>query len=77
MTENDLEKFHHILMNIMTLYFIREENKQKPKAKKMPIKKMSKTKRRKMKRLRKIKNKDLNKMDVENNNKESSTGSKK
>jgi len=48
-------------MNIMTLYFIRDENKQKLKAKKMPVKKMSKTKRRKMKRLRKIKNK----MDVD------------
>ena len=49
-------------MNILTLYFIREENRQKTKTKKMPVKKMSKTKRRKMKRLRKIKTK---KMDVE------------
>ena len=48
-------------MNIMTLYFIRDENKQKLKTKKMPVKKMSKTTRRKMKRLRKIKNK----MDVD------------
>ncbi len=48
-------------MNIMTLYFIRDENKMKLKTKKMPVKKMSKTKRRKMKRLRKIKNK----MDVD------------
>ena len=43
-------------MNVMTLYFIREENKQQRRVKKIPIKKLSKTKKRKMKRLRKIKN---------------------
>lgn len=52
-------------MNVMTLYFIREDNQTKKKTKKMPIKKMSKTQRRKMKRLRKIKVTDTNKMDVE------------
>ena len=60
-----MEKFHQILMNIMTLYFIRDESKLKSKTKKMPLKKMSKTKRRKMKRLRLIKKKDSTKMDVE------------
>ena len=57
MNENDIDKFHHILMNILTLYFIRDENKLKPKQKRMPVKKTSKTQKRKMKRLRKIKNK--------------------
>ena len=52
-------------MNIMTLYFIRDESKLKSKTKKMPLKKISKTKRRKMKRLRMIKKKDSMKMDVE------------
>jgi hypothetical protein len=44
-------------MNILTLYFIRDESRIKPREKRMPIKKTSKTQKRKMKRLRKIKNK--------------------
>lgn len=52
-------------MNVLTLYFIRDENKLGKKAKKMPIKKMSKTRRRKLKTLRK----KANKMDVEVNTK--------
>jgi hypothetical protein len=51
----ELDKFHHILMNVLTLHFIREENKGSKKAKMMPHKKMSKTKRRKLKRIHKIK----------------------
>ena len=42
-------------MNIMTLYFIRDDNKTVKKEKKLPIKKSTKTQRRKLKRLRKIK----------------------
>lgn len=56
LNDDELNKFHHILMNVLTLYFIRDDNKAKAKPKKLPIKKMSKTKKRKMKRLRKIKN---------------------
>lgn len=52
-------------MNILTLYFIREENKHKIRTKKMPIKKMSKTQRRKFKRLRKIKQKTGDQMVVD------------
>jgi hypothetical protein len=44
-------------MNILTLYFIRDESRIKPREKRMPIKKTSKTQKRNMKRLRKIKNK--------------------
>jgi len=57
LTENDIDKFHHILMNVLTLYFIRDESKLKKPTKKMPIKKASKTQKRKIKRLRKIKTK--------------------
>jgi hypothetical protein len=49
-------------MNIMTLYFIRDENKTAKKEKKQPIKKNSKTQKRKLKRLRKI---NQNKMQVD------------
>lgn len=74
MTENEIDKFHHILMNVLTLYFIRDENKLKKSSKKMPIKKASKTQKRKIKRIRKIKNKaenDTTKMqvDIETNKK--------
>jgi hypothetical protein len=62
LSQADIDKFHHILMNIMSLYFIREENKQNVSQKKLPLKLMSKTKRRNMKRLRKI---GANKMKVD------------
>lgn len=52
-------------MNVLTLYFIRDDNKLNQKEKKKPIKKMSKTQRRKTKRIRKIKTKDDSKMVVE------------
>ena len=55
MSESEIEKFHHILMNVMTLYFIRDDNKVKKGEKRMPIKKTSKTQKRKLRRLRKIK----------------------
>ena len=75
LNESEIDKFHHILMNVLTLHFIRDESKIKKKEKRMPIKKASKTQKRKIKRLRKIKVKtektEINKMqvDIEVNNK--------
>ena len=55
-TPENLDSFHHNIMNVLTLHFIREEMKKKEK-KELAKKKISKTQKRKMKKLKKIKNK--------------------
>ena len=65
-TPEELNSFHHNLMNILTLHFIKEERK---KEKKETVKKatISKTQKRKLKKLKKIAKKE-SKMDIENKN---------
>ena len=55
-TPENLDSFHHNIMNVLTLHFIREEMKKKEK-KELAKKKISKTQKRKMKKLKKRKNK--------------------
>ena len=63
-TPEELNSFHHNLMNILTLHFIREKRK---KEKKKTVNKatISKTQKRKLKKLKKIAKKE-SKMDIEN-----------
>jgi hypothetical protein len=63
-TPEELNSFHHNLMNILTLHFIKEERK---KEKKKTVNKatISKTQKRKLKKLKKIAKKE-SKMDIEN-----------
>ena len=63
-TPEELNSFHHNLMNILTLHFIKEERK---KEKKKTVNKatISKTQKRKLKKLKKIAKKE-SKMDLEN-----------
>jgi hypothetical protein len=56
-TPENLDSFHHNIMNVLTLHFIREEMKKKEK-KELAKKKISKTQKRKMKKLKKIKTKE-------------------
>ncbi len=58
LNEDEIDKFHHVLINVLTLNFLRDENKTNQNKKRMPIKKMSKTQRRKIKRIHKIKAKN-------------------
>ena len=62
-TPEELNSFHHNLMNILTLHFIKEERK---KEKKETVKKatISKTQKRKLKKLKKIAKKE-NKMEID------------
>jgi hypothetical protein len=63
-TPEELNSFHHNLMNILTLHFIKEERK---KEKKKTVNKatISKTQKRKLKKLKKIAKKE-SKMNLEN-----------
>ena len=63
-TPEELNSFHHNLMNILTLHFIKEEKKKEKKTT-VNKEKMSKTQKRKLKKLKKIAKKE-NKMDLEN-----------
>ena len=63
-TPEELNSFHHNLMNILTLHFIKEEKKKEKKTT-VNQAKMSKTQKRKLKKLRKIAKKE-SKMDLEN-----------
>ena len=56
-TPENLDSFHHNIMNVLTLHFIREEMKKKEK-KELAKKKISKTQKSKMKKLKKIKTKE-------------------
>ena len=56
-TPENLDSFHHNIMNVLTINFIREEMKKKEK-KELAKKKISKTQKRKMKKLKKIKTKE-------------------
>ena len=55
--DDELDKFHHMLMNVYTLNFIRDENKNK-NVKKVALKTVSKTQRKKQKILKRIKLKE-------------------
>ena len=62
-TPENLDSFHHNIMNVLTLHFIREEKKKKVR-KELAKKKISKTQKRKIKKLKKIKineTKEINK----------------
>jgi hypothetical protein len=63
-TPEELNSFHHNLMNILTLHFIKEEKKKEKKTT-VNKEKMSKTQKRKLKKLKKIAKKE-SKMDLEN-----------
>jgi hypothetical protein len=63
-TPEELNSFHHNLMNILTLHFIKEEKKKEKKTTVIKAK-MSKTQKRKLKKLKKIAKKE-SKMDLEN-----------
>jgi hypothetical protein len=63
-TPEELNSFHHNLMNILTLHFIKEEKKKEKKTT-VNKEKMSKTQKRKLKKLKKIAKKE-SKMDIEN-----------
>jgi hypothetical protein len=62
-TPENLDSFHHNIMNVLTLHFIREEKKKKVR-RELAKKKISKTQKRKIKKLKKIKineTKEINK----------------
>ena len=56
-TPENLDSFHHNIMNVLTLHFIREEKKKKVR-RELAKKKISKTQKRKIKKLKKIKTKE-------------------
>lgn len=52
--ENEIDTFHHLLINVLTLHYIREDEIPKPKPKQMPKRTMTKTQRRKLRREKRI-----------------------
>ena len=64
-TPEELNSFHHNLINILTLHFIKEERKKKEKKEISNKATISKTQKRKIKKLKKIAKKE-SKMDIEN-----------
>jgi len=63
-TPEELNSFHHNLINILTLHFIKEERKKKEKKEISNKATISKTQKRKIKKLKKIAKKE-SKMDIE------------